>query len=135
MIFGIRTPWILLHHIENTAVTGQSLARLTIARKRARMQFSEGVRMSRIDIRHPHQRPLKEARSKVESLARKIAERFEVEYGWDGSTLVFERSGVHGEIEVNRGEIHVVATLSFLLFALKGPIEAEIRRYLEAEFD
>lgn len=91
--------------------------------------------MSRIDIRHPHGRPLKEARAKVENVARKIAERFEVEHGWDGNTLVFERSGVHGEIEVARGEIHVVATLGFLLFALKAPIEAEIRRYLEAEFD
>lgn len=91
--------------------------------------------MSRIDIRHSHSRPLKEARSKVENLAENIAQRFAVNHRWDGSTLVFERSGVHGEIKVSRGEIHVVATLGFLLFALKGPIEAEIRRYLDAEFD
>jgi len=112
----------------------QSGAGLTSALQRARMPTSQGGSMSRIDIRHPHQRPIKEARSKVENLASKIAERFDVDYGWDGSTLVFERSGVHGEIEVSKNEIHVVATLGFLLFALKGPIESEIRRYLEDEF-
>lgn len=90
--------------------------------------------MSHIDIRHSHRRPLREARSVVEDLAGKMAERFQVDYGWDGDTLVFERSGVHGEIAVSRGEIHVTATLGFLLFALKGPIEAEIRRYLDREF-
>ena len=90
--------------------------------------------MPSIDIRRKHNKPLKDARRAVEHVAAKIAERFEVDYGWDGDTLVFERSGVHGEIEVSKAEIHVVATLGFLLFALKGPIESEIRRYLEAEF-
>ena len=90
--------------------------------------------MSHIDIRHPHRRPMKEVRAVVEELADKMAERFQLDYGWDGNTLVFERSGVHGEIAVSRSEIHVTATLGFLLFALKGPIESEIRRYLAQEF-
>jgi putative polyhydroxyalkanoate system protein len=89
--------------------------------------------MSRIDIRHPHKRPLKEVRSMVEHLAEKISERWDVDYGWDGDTLVFERAGVHGEISVARSEVRVIATLGLLLFPLKGPIESEIRRYLDQE--
>lgn len=90
--------------------------------------------MPSIDIHRAHAKSIKEAKAAVERVAAKIAERFDVECGWDGNTLVFERSGVHGEISLGKGEVRVIANLGFLLLALKGPIEAEIHKTLDREF-
>jgi putative polyhydroxyalkanoate system protein len=90
--------------------------------------------MSSIDIRRKHTRPLKQARAAVERVAEHIAEKFDVEYGWNGNNLEFSRGGVDGQIAVSGKEVHVTATLGFLLMAIKGPIEREIERYLDEEF-
>lgn len=78
--------------------------------------------------------PPAKARKAVDDIARKLAERFDVEYGWDGDTLSFTRSGVDGRIALAADQLHVTAQLGFLLSALKGPIEAEIRRVLAERF-
>jgi putative polyhydroxyalkanoate system protein len=90
--------------------------------------------MASIDIRRKHQRPMKEARAAIERVAEHIAEKFDVEYGWNGNTMEFSRGGVDGHIKVLSKEVHVTATLGFLLMAIKGPIEREIERYLDEEF-
>ena len=54
--------------------------------------------MSRIDIRHPHSLSKAKARKAVEDVARKLAEKFDMDYGWEGDTLNFSRSGVDGHI-------------------------------------
>ncbi len=90
--------------------------------------------MSNIDIRRTHKRPLKEARSAIERVAEHIAEKFDVEYGWNGNNMEFSRGGVDGNIAVTRKDVHVTAKLGFLLMAIKGPIEREIERYLDEEF-
>lgn len=90
--------------------------------------------MPGIDIRHKHTMPLPKARKAVEEVAKKLAQRFDVEYAWEGDTLAFNRSGVDGRIALEPKQLHVTAQLGFLLSALKGPIEAEIRRVLEERF-
>lgn len=90
--------------------------------------------MSSIDIRHPHTLAPAKARKAVEDVAKKLAERFDVEYDWVGDTLNFVRSGVDGKISLQPNQLHVTAQLGFLLGALKGPIESEIRRVLEERF-
>ncbi|MGH8082361.1 MAG: polyhydroxyalkanoic acid system family protein [Lysobacter sp.] len=90
--------------------------------------------MSSIDIHHPHTLAPAKARKAVEEVAQKLAERFDVEYGWDKDTLNFSRSGVDGKIALQPNKLHVTAQLGFLLGALKGPIESEIRRVLEERF-
>ena len=90
--------------------------------------------MSDIDIRRSHSRSLKEARAAIERVAEHLAEKFDVEYGWEGNTMQFSRGGVDGHIAVGAKDIRVTAHLGFLLFALKGPIEREIHRYLDEEF-
>lgn len=90
--------------------------------------------MSQIDIRRKHSRPLRDARAAIERVAKHIAEKFDVEYGWRGDSMEFSRGGVDGNIAVSGKEVHVTATLGFLLGAIKGPIEREIQRYLDEEF-
>ena len=90
--------------------------------------------MSHIDIRHPPALPTAKARKAVQEVADKLDARFGMSSRWEGDTLHFSRSGVDGHIALEPQELHVTAKLGFLLSAMKGPIEQEIRRVLEERF-
>ena len=90
--------------------------------------------MSHIDIRHAQSLTHKQARKAVEDVALKLADRFGMDHRWEGDVLHFNRSGVDGRITVEPKELHVTAKLGFLLAAMKGPIEQEIRRVLGEKF-
>ena len=90
--------------------------------------------MAGIDIQHPHTLPKAQARKAVDEVAMKLAERFGIDYRWDGDTLNFNTTGVDGRIALLPRQLHVTASLGFLLSAMKGPIEAEIRRVLSERF-
>lgn len=90
--------------------------------------------MSAIDIHHSHSLPPAKARKAVEEVAVKLGEKFGIEHHWEGDILHFERSGVDGRIVLAPKQLHVTASLGFLLSALKGPIEGEIRRVLDERF-
>ncbi len=90
--------------------------------------------MSRIDIRHAHTLPKAKARKAVEEFAEKLAERFDMDYEWDGDMLNFNRSGVDGHIALEGKELHIFAKLGFLTAMFKEPIEAEIKRVLKEKF-
>jgi len=90
--------------------------------------------MSTIDIRKPHRLALEDAQQVADDLARDLAEKFDVEYGWDDNVIVFERAGCDGEIEVDAECVHVRARLGFFLSYLRPAVEREIHRYLEQHF-
>jgi len=90
--------------------------------------------MASIDIRHAHTMTPAHARQAVQEVADKLAERFGVEYQWNGDILNFTRSGIDGRIALLPEQLHVSAQLGFLLGAMRGPIEAEIRRVLDERF-
>ena len=90
--------------------------------------------MSRIDIRHAHSLPRTKARKAIEEVANKLAERFEMDWDWDGDILNFSRSGVDGHIELGKEDLHVSAKLGFLTAMFKEPIENEIKRVLKERF-
>lgn len=87
--------------------------------------------MATIDIRHDHDLPAAKARAAVEEVAVKLGRKFGLDCRWEGDTLHFMRSGVDGRIELLPQQLHVSARLGMLFSAMKGPIEAEIRRYLD----
>ncbi|NLG59055.1 MAG: polyhydroxyalkanoic acid synthase [Gammaproteobacteria bacterium] len=86
--------------------------------------------MGDIDIRHPHSLPLPRAREAIEEAAQRLSQKFGIDYAWDGDRVDFRRSGLDGRIHLAPGELRVTARLGFLLSAMKGPIETEIRRVL-----
>ena len=90
--------------------------------------------MATIDIHHVHARSMKEARAAVERVAERMHEKFGIRHSWDGDDLDFSGSGVKGRIVLGKKDVHLTATLGFLLAAFKGSIETEIHRYLEREF-
>lgn len=90
--------------------------------------------MPSIDIRHDHTLPAAKARQAVEEVVTRLGQKFGLDHRWEGDTLHFVRSGIDGQIHLLPGQVRVTAQLGFLLSAMKGPIEAEIRRYLGERF-
>ena len=90
--------------------------------------------MATIDIHHTHTRSMKEARAAVERVAERMHEKFGIHHSWGDNELDFSGSGVKGRITLGKKEVHLTATLGFLLAVFKGSIESEIHRYLESEF-
>ena len=90
--------------------------------------------MSRIDIRARHALSREEAQSAADELAGDLAEKFEINYGWEGDHIHFERPGVNGIITVREEELRIKATLGLMLIFLKPLIEEEIVSYLKNHF-
>jgi putative polyhydroxyalkanoate system protein len=90
--------------------------------------------MSTIEIEHSHSLPPAQARKAVEEVAAKLGERFGMAHRWEGDVLHFQRSGVDGRITLAPKALHLSAKLGFMLSAMKGPIEHEIRRVLDERF-
>ncbi len=90
--------------------------------------------MSNIDIHARHTMDRETAQQAADDLSRDLAEKFDIDYGWDGDTIHFERPGVQGQIDVTDEEIHIQAHLGFMLALLKAPIENEVTRYLREHF-
>jgi putative polyhydroxyalkanoate system protein len=78
---------------------------------------------------------LEDAQQVADELAADLAEKFSVNYDWDGDTIVFQRPGVSGEIDVDEEAVHVRAKLAFLFTYLQPAVEKEINRYLDEHFD
>ena len=91
--------------------------------------------MSTIDISAHHRMNPEQAQEAADELAQDLAQKFDIDYGWDGDFIHFERPGVDGSIEVSEKIIHVQARLGLLLMFLQGRIEDEIRGYLQSHFD
>lgn len=87
--------------------------------------------MSTIDIRHAHNLSDEQARAAITEVADKLKSRFDLAAHWQGPNLRFTRSGVDGVIELLPGAVRVKAELGFLLSAMKGAVESEIRRVLD----
>lgn len=90
--------------------------------------------MSSIHVVKKHSMDLETAQNKADALAADLSDKFDVDYGWDGNTLVFSRSGVKGTIEVNADAVIIDARLGMFLFYMQPVIEQEINRYLAAHF-
>jgi len=78
--------------------------------------------------------PAKDAQAAADELARDLARKFEINYGWEGDHIHFDRPGVHGTITVRENEIRIKAVLGLMLIFLKPLIEEEITDYLVNHF-
>ena len=53
--------------------------------------------MSQIDINAAHTLSREEAQAAADSLSQDLARKFDIDYGWDGDVIHFERPGVQGQ--------------------------------------
>lgn len=86
-------------------------------------------------IKKAHTLPPEQARE----LARRLASKLEKEMGatsaWESDDRMrFKGKGFEGVVALTAGEVSVDVTLGFLLRALSGKIEKEVRSRLEKEF-
>ncbi|WP_313953952.1 polyhydroxyalkanoic acid system family protein [Accumulibacter sp.] len=90
--------------------------------------------MSDIHIRRQHGKTPTEARASAEHMASELKDEFDLDYAWDGDVMRFERSGVSGELAVDKQEVTLDIHLGFLLFALKPSIEREVHKFFDENF-
>ncbi|CAG0934019.1 MAG: hypothetical protein EFKGCFLK_01508 [Rhodocyclaceae bacterium] len=90
--------------------------------------------MSDILIRRSHTMTTKAARQAADRIARRLDEEFDLAYEWDDNVLVFRRSGVSGELVVEKKVVHIRVRLGFLLMAIRPRVEAEIHRFFDEHF-
>ena len=90
--------------------------------------------MSDIKIRRAHALPHDEARDAAEKMAKRLKKDFDLDYEWDGDVLVFERSGVNGELTVAPKYVEMEVKLGFLLKMMKPTIERHINDNLDQIF-
>jgi len=86
--------------------------------------------MASINISYPHQRTLQEAREAAQTFAGKLQAKLGVESRWQDNTLLLERTGVNGSMNLSDGLVEVDLTLGMMLTPMKGQIEAEINKQL-----
>ncbi|HTA65030.1 MAG TPA: polyhydroxyalkanoic acid system family protein [Xanthomonadaceae bacterium] len=89
--------------------------------------------MANIDIHHPHDHSMKEARAAVERVAQKMHEKFGIRHEWNGNELDFHGSGAKGRITLGKKEVHLSLSLGFPVSMFRSSIEAEVHKYLERE--
>ncbi len=90
--------------------------------------------MSDIKLRRSHNLPHDKARHAAEKMARLLKKEFDLDYEWDGDVLVFERSGVNGELTVATSHVEMEVKLGFLLRMMKPTIEKHIHDHLDEIF-
>lgn len=90
--------------------------------------------MPTISIKRQHKLPHAKAKAAADKIARDLNKRFDLVYEWDRDDVSFERPGLSGNMHVGKSDIRLNVQLSFLLTPLKGPIEREIQREMDALF-
>jgi putative polyhydroxyalkanoate system protein len=93
--------------------------------------------MATIDISRNHSLPLDDAKKKAEELAKGMAERFGIDWKWEGDTIRFDApsgaaKGTKGEVAVTDKTVRVAIDLPFMLRVMKGTIEGKVKEKLDA---
>jgi putative polyhydroxyalkanoate system protein len=93
--------------------------------------------MATIDITRNHSLPIQDAKTKAEELAKSMADKFAIQWKWDGDTIRFDApsgaaKGTKGEVAVTDKTVRVAIDLPFMLKMLKGTIEGKVKEKLDA---
>ncbi len=91
--------------------------------------------MSEILIIRKHKLSAKKAKAAAEHVAADLQKEFNLDYEWaEDGVLNFERSGLHGNLVLTKGEVRVQVTLGFLLRPFRSALEREIHDYFDQRF-
>jgi putative polyhydroxyalkanoate system protein len=87
--------------------------------------------MADISLKRNHTLGLKGAHTAANSMAEKLAEKFDLKGTWKGNTMNFARPGVTGTLAVSETEMKLEVSLGFMLKMMKGPIERSVHEQLD----
>lgn len=93
--------------------------------------------MATIDITRSHSLSLDDAKKKAEELAKGMADKFGIDWKWEGNTIRFDApsgaaKGTKGEVAVTEKDVRVAIDLPFMLKVMKGTIESKVKEKLDA---
>jgi putative polyhydroxyalkanoate system protein len=87
--------------------------------------------MADIKLVRKHHLTVAQAKKIAQKTADDLATEYDLESEWNGDTLHFSRSGVHGSMAVTPHEIRLEAKLGLLLGAFKKRIEQHVEHRLD----
>jgi putative polyhydroxyalkanoate system protein len=87
--------------------------------------------MPNIHFQTAHQLTKADAKTKIESVAEQLKNRLGASYHWQGDTLMFDRAGAKGSIDVSDKDVTVDVDLGMMLTPFKGEIERQIQQQLQ----
>jgi putative polyhydroxyalkanoate system protein len=90
--------------------------------------------MAEITIIQEHTLTPKKAREAAQKVAEKLADEYDLEWEWEGDVLHFERSGVQGNLTLNKKHAEMFIKLGFLMGAFASTIEAKVAENMKKVF-
>lgn len=87
--------------------------------------------MATISVVKKHKFTHAQAKTVAEGVAKDLRRRFDLECSWEGDVCRFARSGLDGEMTVQRDRIAIDVKLGFLLSAVAPSIERAIHEQLD----
>jgi putative polyhydroxyalkanoate system protein len=86
--------------------------------------------MAKIHIKRQHHLGQEVAKERVEEVAKKLQDKLNAKWAWQGNSLRFERTGASGRVDVDNDHVEFNIKLSLVLAPMKGKIESAIQDQL-----
>lgn len=87
--------------------------------------------MANIHLRQGHHKSEKEVRRIADQLANHLSKEYQLSSKWNGNTLEFKRSGLHGSLILGDSEVTISLKLGILMSTFSGRIEKELAKSLK----
>ena len=91
--------------------------------------------MPKLEITQSHKLSAAEAKTKLESLCKRLSDKYGLTSKWHSDTEAkVERTGASGTIKIEPAQVKVNLDLSFALTPIKGKVEEKIKDELKKLF-
>jgi putative polyhydroxyalkanoate system protein len=87
--------------------------------------------MANIHLKQTHNKSESELRKIADELAEKLTEKFQLKSKWNGNTLEFKRSGLHGSLILSDTEVSISLKLGIMMSTFAGTIKKELAQSLK----
>ena len=87
--------------------------------------------MANIHLKQTHNKSEPELRKIANDLADKLSSKFQLSSKWNGNTLNFKRSGLHGSLILSETEVCISLKLGIMMSTFAGRIKKELAQALE----
>ena len=87
--------------------------------------------MANIHIKQSHNKSAKDLRRTVEKLAVELNRKYQLSSKWNGNTLDFKRSGLHGSLKLGEDEVTINIKLGIMLSTFAGNFKKELTKALK----
>jgi putative polyhydroxyalkanoate system protein len=87
--------------------------------------------MANIHLKQTHNKSEPELRKIAEELADKLSSKFQLKSKWNGNTLDFKRSGLHGSLILSETEVSISLKLGIMMSTFASTIKKELAQSLK----